>query len=222
MYLRFLASVGLCRPGLDLAVPTVAHWRLSALPRYLVEDDIQRIVDSCDLETDTGVRDHAILLLLARLGLRGGDIVNLRLDDIDSHSAQLLLRGKSRREVRLPLPQDAGDALLEYLVRIRPPTPVDQVFLRMNAPWRPFATSATVCSIVGFALYRAGIDKPPSKGANLLRHSVATSMLRGGATLDAIGTVLRHRSSQTTAHYAKVDVVLLRQIAQPWPGGASC
>jgi integrase/recombinase XerD len=222
MYLRFLASVSLCRPGLDLAVPTVAHWRLSALPRYLVEDDIERIVDSCDLETDTGVRDHAILLLLARLGLRGGDIVNLRLDDIDWRSAQLQLRGKSRREVRLPLPQDAGDALLEYLVRVRPPTPVDQVFLCMNAPWRPFATSATVCSIVGFALCRAGIGEPPSKGANLLRHYVATSMLRGGATLDAIGTVLRHRSSQTTAHYAKVDVVLLREIAQPWPRGVSC
>ncbi|MEZ2312005.1 tyrosine-type recombinase/integrase [Paraburkholderia sp. RCC_158] len=222
MYLRFLASVNLCRPGLDLAVPTVAQWRLSALPRYLVEDDIERIVNSCDLETDTGVRDHAILLLLARLGLRGGDIVNLRLDDIDWRSGQIQIRGKSRREVRLPLPQDAGDALLEYLVRVRPSTPVGQVFLCMNAPWRPFATSATVCSIVGFALCRAGIWKPPSKGANLLRHSVATSMLRGGATLDAIGTVLRHRSSQTTAHYAKVDVVKLRGIAQPWPGGVSC
>lgn len=222
MYLRFLASVGLCRPGLDLAVPTVAHWRLSALPKYLVQADIERIVDSCDLETDTGVRDHAILLLLARLGLRGGDIVNLRLADIDWRSAELRLRGKSRREVLLPLPQDAGDALLEYLVRVRPPTPVDHVFLCMNAPWRPFATSATVCSIVGFALSRAGIARPPSKGANLLRHSFATSMLRGGATLDAIGTVLRHRSSETTAHYAKVDIALLREIVQPWPGGVSC
>ncbi|MNS72592.1 Tyrosine recombinase XerD [compost metagenome] len=187
-----------------------------------MEEDIERIVNSCDLDTDTGVRDHAILLLLARLGLRGGDIVNLCLDDIDWRSAELQLRGKSRRDVRLPLPQDAGDALLEYLVRVRPPAPVDQVFLCMNAPWRPFSNSATVCSIVGFALYRAGIGKPPSKGANLLRHSLATSMLRGGATLDAIGTVLRHRSSETTAHYAKVDMVLLRGIVQPWPGGVSC
>ncbi|WP_244797713.1 MULTISPECIES: tyrosine-type recombinase/integrase [Caballeronia] len=222
IYLRFVASVGLCRPGLDLTVPTVAHWRLSALPTYLAQADIERIVNSCDLETDTGVRNHAILLLLARLGLRGGEIVALCLEDIDWRSAELRLIGKSRREVRLRLPQDAGDALLKYLASIRPPAPVDRVFLCMNAPWRPFATSATVCSIVGVALSRAGIARPPSKGANLLRHAIATSMLRGGAKLDAIGTVLRHRSPETTAHYAKVDLALLREIAQPWQGGVSC
>lgn len=222
MYLRFLASVGRCRPGLDQAVPTVAHWRLSALPKYLAAGDVERVVNSCDVRTNTGVRDHAILLLLARLGLRGGDIVNLRLCDIDWCAAELRLGGKGRREVRLPLPQDVGDTLLEYLERARPPTSVDRVFLCMGAPSRPFATSSSVCAVVSSALCRAGICNAPSKGANLLRHSVATSMLRGGATLDAIGTVLRHRSFERTAHYAKVDTASLREIAQPWPGGASC
>lgn len=222
MYLRFLASVGRCRPGLDLAVPTVAHWRLSALPKYLAASDVECIVSSCDLRTNAGVRDHAILLLLARLGLRGGDIVNLRLCDIDWRAAEIQLSGKGRREVRLPLPQDVGDALLEYLARARPPTSVDRVFLCIDAPWRPFATSSSVCAVVSSALCRASVCNAPSKGANLLRHSVATSMLRGGATLDAIGTVLRHRSFETTAHYAKVDTASLREIAQPWPRGASC
>jgi len=148
--------------------------------------------------------------------------VNLRLCDIDWRAAEIQLSGKGRREVRLPLPQDVGDALLEYLARARPPTSVDRVFLCMDAPWRPFATSSSVCTVVSSALCRASICNAPSKGANLLRHSVATAMLRGGATLDAIGTVLRHRSFETTAHYAKVDTASLREIAQPWPRGASC
>ena len=222
MYLRFLASKGQCRPGLDKAVPPVANWRLSALPRYLMADDVERLIASCDTSKPHGVRDRAILLLLARLGLRAGDIFAMRIDDIDWHEATLRVRGKGRREVRLPLPQDAGDALLAYLEEVRPRVNSVRVFLCANAPIRPLATSSGVSDIVRLALRRAGIANPPSRGANLLRHSAATMMLRAGATLDAISTVLRHRSSDTTAHYAKVDIAMLRQVAQPWPEGAPC
>jgi integrase len=221
-YLRFLSARGECRPGLDHAVPTFAEWRLSALPRYLATTDVERVVGSCDLARPQGVRDRAILLLLARLGLRGGDICAMRVDDIDWSNGTLRVRGKSRRETRLPLPQDAGDALLEYLQNCRPRTPSDRVFLRLSAPHRPWVRSSAVSQIVDRALARAGIDNPPTRGANLLRHSAATSMLRAGASMDAVGSVLRHRSPNTTAHYAKVDVLMLSQIAQPWLGGASC
>ena len=221
-YLRFLAAKGLCHSCLVQAVPKVAQWKLSALPRYLVADDVERVLASCDLNTLLGVRDHAILLLLARLGLRGGDIVTLSLNDIDWQEGTLRVRGKGRREFRLPLPQDVGDALLVYLETWRPQVAIGRAFLCVNAPYRPFATSTSVSNIVRFALCRAGIVNPPSRGAHLLRHSAATSMLRAGATLDAIATVLRHRSSDTTAHYAKVDIVMLRQVAQPWPEDAPC
>jgi site-specific recombinase XerD len=132
----------------------------------------------------------------------------------------LRVRGKGRREVRLPLPQDAGDALLDYLRQGRPGVDDDRIFLRSSAPYRPFAGPCAISDVVRLAVKRAGIADPPSRGTNLLRHSAA--MLRAGATLDAIGTVLRHRSTDTTAHYAKVDVTMLQQIAQPWPGDASC
>jgi integrase/recombinase XerD len=221
-YLRFLAAHGVCRPWLDRAVPTVPQWRLSALPRYLSAVEIERLVASCDLTKTHGIRDKAILLLLSRLGLRAGDILGMRLADIAWNEGTLRVRGKGRREVRLPLPQDAGDALLDYLERARPRVEEDRIFLRSSAPHRPFANPCAISDVVRLALKRAGITDPPSRGANLLRHSAATAMLRAGATLDAIGSVLRHRSADTTAHYAKVDVAMLRQIVQPWPGGASC
>jgi site-specific recombinase XerD len=219
-FLRFLAANGMAGPGLDQAVPTIPQWRLSALPRYIGVPEIERLIASCDLSMPHGVRDRAVLLLLARLGLRAGDILTMRVDDIEWEQATLRVRGKARREIRLPLPQDAGDALLAYLERARPPAVCDQVFLRSPAPYRPFSGSSVVSGIVRLALTRAGIDSAPSKGANLLRHSAATAMLRGGATLDMVGTVLRHRSPDTTAHYAKVDITALQQIAQPWPGDA--
>ncbi len=221
-YLRFLVARGECRPWLDQAVPGFANWRLSALPRYLPAADVERLIESCDLARPYGIRDRAILLLLARLGLRAGDICAMRLDDIDWAEGTLRVRGKGRRETRLPLPQDAGDALLDYLTDCRPAVSVDQVFLRLQAPYRPWVRSSAVSVIVGSALVRAGITNPPSKGTNLLRHSAATSMLRAGATLDAVGSVLRHRSPDTTAHYAKVDILMLNPIAQPWLGETSC
>jgi len=221
-YLRFLAANGACRPGLDRAVPAVPQWPLSALPRYLAVADVERLIASCDLSKSHGIRDKAILLLLARLGLRAGDILGMRLDDIGWNEGTLRVRGKGRQEVQLPLPQDAGDALLDYLEKARPVVDYDRIFLRSSAPYRPFAAPCAISDVVRLALTRARITDPPSRGGNLLRHSTATAMLRGGATLDAIGSVLRHRSPNTTAHYAKVDVAMLLRIAQPWPGDVSC
>ncbi|WP_247877678.1 tyrosine-type recombinase/integrase [Brucella pituitosa] len=221
-YLRYLAGAGLCRPNLDHAIPPVLQWRLSSLPRYLAAADVERVIASCDRLAKGRLRDRAVLLLLARLGLRAGDVAGLRLDDIEWTSGMLRLSGKARRQVRLPLPQDVGDALLAYIEQERPCVPQEAVFLTMIAPYRSFAHSGHVSTIVALALKRAGISDSPSSGACLLRHSAATSMLRSGATLEAIGAVLRHRSLDMTAHYAKVDVAMLEQVAQPWPGELPC
>lgn len=221
-YLRFLSGAGLCRPNLDHAIPPVVQWRLSSLPRYLAAADVERVVASCDQLTRGRLRDRAILLLLARLGLRAGDVAGLRLSDLDWTSGMLCLSGKARRQVRLPLPQDVGDALLAYIEQERPRVDQEAVFLMMVAPYRSFSQSSHVSTIVALALKRAGISDAPSTGASLLRHSAATSMLRSGATLEAVGTVLRHRSLDMTAHYAKVDIAMLEQITQPWPGELAC
>ena len=221
-YLRFLGASGVCRSELADAVPTIPQWRLSAMPRYLPADDIERMIAACNICKAHGVRDRAILLLLSRLGLRAGDVLGLRLDDFCWAEGTIRVSGKGRREVCLPLPQDAGDAVLEYICRARPASDSDVVFVRSAAPYRSFAGSSSISVLVRRALTRAGIQNPPSHGANLLRHSAATSMLRAGATLDTIGTVLRHQSATTTAHYAKVDIPMLLQVAQPWPGEAPC
>ena len=217
IYLRFLATSGSCQPGLEHTLPTVAEWKLSSLPRYLNAEQVSRLIESCRRDGPQGLRDRAIVLLLLRLGLRAGDIASMRPTDLDWQEATLLVRGKGRRDVRLPLPQDAGDAVLDYIEHARPQVAIDRVFLCLKAPVRPFESGMIVSDIVRAALRRAGIENPPSHGANLLRHSTATMMLRAGATLDEIGTVLRHKSPDTTAHYAKVDIAALQQIAQPWP-----
>ena len=217
VYLRFLAASGACQPGLDHALPTVAEWKLSSLRRYLDAGQAGKLIDSCSRNGPQGLRDRAIVLLLIRLGLRAGDIAGLRPGDIDWQDASLLVRGKGRRDVRLPLPQDAGDAVLDYIEHARPPAAIDRVFLCAKAPFRPLRSGMIISGIIRAALCRAGISSPPSHGANLLRHTAATMMLRAGATLDEIGTVLRHKSPDTTAHYAKVDIAALQQVAQPWP-----
>jgi integrase len=217
-YLKFLIARGECKPWLDQAIPTFAHWRLSSLPRYLTDLEIEQLITACKTDTLYGIRDKAVLLLLARLGLRGGDIMSMRLSDIEWDQGTLRVSGKGHREVRLPLPQDAGDALLAYLDQVRPTTDSDRVFVRLSAPFVPFVRSCSISAIVQRGLEHAGILNPPSRGAHLLRHSAATSLLRAGASLQAVGAVLRHQSPNTTAHYAKVDVNMLSQIAQPWPG----
>jgi len=219
-FLRFLIANGTCRTGLDGAVPTIAMWRLSALPRYLPAADVNRIVAACVPSTPVGLRDRAVVLLLARLALRAGDIRALRLGDLDWQQSSVCVAGKSRTHVRLPLTQEVGDALVDYLRRGRPPADTDRVFVRMVAPWGPLAI-ASVSALVARAIARAGVTAP-CRGAHVLRHSAATEMLRQGATLDQIGAVLRHRYMDTTAHYAKVDVSRLRAIALPWPEVMPC
>jgi site-specific recombinase XerD len=215
-FLRYLAVKGRCRAGLADVVPGYAHWRLADLPRYLAAEQVNRLIAACDGEAVERRRDRAILLLLARLGLRAGDVAQLRLDEIEWATGSLRVSGKSRYEVRLPLPQDVGDAIAAYLAR-RPSTcPSDHVFLRNIAPFRPFLNGDGVSSLVRRLMQQVGIVAPV-KGAHVLRHTAATEMLRHGGPLEKIGLVLRHRGVDTTARYAKADVALLKQIAQPWP-----
>jgi site-specific recombinase XerD len=222
MFLRYLAAEGRCASGLEGAIPVVAHWRLSSLPRYLSDQDVERLIASCDRASPVGKRDRAILLLLARLGLRAGDIVQMRLHDIDWKGAWIRVSGKGRRETRLPLSHDVGEALVTYLTRGRPQTDADAVFVRCRAPFRAFGSHCAISVIVDRAFNRAGVTRPSRGAAHLLRHSVATSMLRHGASLHQVAALLRHCSVTTTEIYAKVDVTTLRQIAQPWPEGQSC
>jgi integrase/recombinase XerD len=217
MFLRFLIAIGRCPPGLEHALPTIAHWRLAALPKYLPAETVEHVLATCDLATPRGVRDRAVLLLLARLGFRAGDVAALRWCDIDWHDGTLCVVGKSRRATRLPLPQDVGEAMLTYLEHQCPRVPYAQVFLTTIAPLRPKAVTA----IAARALHRAHVDSP-THGAHVLRHSAATHMLRQGASLPSIGAILRHVSVETTAHYAKVDVGLLQEVARPWPEVIPC
>ncbi|MCI2286108.1 tyrosine-type recombinase/integrase [Colwellia sp. MSW7] len=216
-YLRFLAVKGLCAPDLDRAVPAVANWSLSSIPKYIVAEEIEQVINSCDIKTPKGLRDRAIILLLSRIGLRAGDIVDMKLDHIDWHNGSVRLLGKMNREDCLPLPQDAGDAILDYIENARPPVKIAEIFLCINAPHRPFSSSAAVSSLVASAIKRSGIATPASCGAHLLRHSAATQMLRTGATLETVSSILRHRSLDMTAYYAKVDIPMLETIMQPWP-----
>ena len=169
-----------------------------------------------------GKRDRAILLLLARLGLRAGDIVQLRLQDIDWKGAWIHLSGKSRRQTRLPLNQEVGQAIVTYLEEGRPQSQSDVLFLRSRAPFRALASHAAVSVMVAQAMRRAGIEHAGRGAAHLLRHSVASSLLRHGASLQEIAVLLRHRAVETTQIYAKVDIAALKEIAQPWPEVPSC
>jgi site-specific recombinase XerD len=214
-FLRYLVVRGKCSPVLIDAVPSIAQWRLSSLPRHLPAKSVERLVAANDRRKPDGIRDRAMLLLLARLGLRPGEVVRLRLGDLDWHRGRIRIIGKGAKESWLPLPQDVGDAILEYLRRARPRFGKDHLFLRLVAPFRPL-DSASLSTRVSEAMRRAGVESH-SRGAHVLRHSLATTMLREGASLDAIGAVLRHRRIDTTAIYSKVDIDLLKRVAQPWP-----
>jgi len=205
---------------LAASVPSVADWRLSELPKFLEPEQVERLLEACNRTTPEGRRDHAVLLLLARLGLRAGEVVHMELDDIDWENGAIMVRGKSRREDRLPLPTDVGEALAAYLAEARPRCPSRTVFLRLRAPRQGFRSSVAVCDIVRRALARAGLH-PGRKGSHLLRHGLAVKMLRGGASLAEIGEILRHELPITTEIYAKVDVAALRALALPWQGGES-
>jgi site-specific recombinase XerD len=218
-FLRFLGATGRCLPGMEHTIPGFASWQLASVPRFLAAEDVERLIASCPADAG-GLRDKAVLLLLARLGLRAGEVAQLKFADIDWTHGQLTVSGKGRRQERLPLPQEVGIALLHYLRQSRPPLSAPVMFTSITAPVRPL-TRAAVTHIVRAALRRTGI-KAPINGAHLLRHSAATAMLRQGASLAGIGAVLRHRSPRTTVHYAKVDFELLSEVAQPWPAVPPC
>lgn len=220
MYLRFLSLKGACPADLVKAIVSPRRWRLSTLPRYISMEEVERVIASCDAATAVGVRDRAVLLLLARLGLRSGDVSKLLLSDIDWRNAQVSVSGKSKRPATLPLPQDVGDALLEYIRTVRPRVDSGHVFVRLMAPFTPFSSSSAVSLIVRRALARAGVETAGSRGGHLFRHSLATHMLRTGVSLDTIGALLRHESVETTRIYAKTDVRMLQEVSQPWLGGA--
>lgn len=215
VFLRFLVASGRCDDALVGAVPSVASWKLSSVPRHLPPADVERVIASCDLTTPDGLRDRAVLLLLARLGLRAGDVAGLSLDAFDWKEARLHVVGKGRREDWLPLPQDVGDAVLAYLKSARPRVRSEAVFFTLLAPIVPISRWV-VSMLVGRAIRRAGVSSP-SHGAHVLRHSAAVRMLRAGSSLSEIGALLRHASIETTFHYAKVDRDLLLELAVPWP-----
>ena len=217
--LQFARYRGFIKADLRDSVPAVASWSMASLPNALSADEVRRLLSGCERGTAVGRRNWAIVLLLARLGLRAGEAVGLTLDDLDWEAGELCIRSAGTHTDRLPIPQDVGAALADYLRHVRPVCASRRVFVRMRAPYRGFASSAAISSLVRRALGRAGLD-PAHKGAHLLRHTVATQMLRQGASLAEIGELLRHRSQQTTMIYAKVDLDLLRPLALPWPGGA--
>lgn len=213
--LRFLHLRGHIGSALVGAVPAAANWKLAGLPKHLTADQLRALLGSCDLETAVGRRDKAIMMLLARLGLRAGEAAALRLEDIDWRRAEIAVRGKGNRHERLPLPADVGEAIVAYLCTDRPAAATGlEVFAGIRAPHRAL-TRGAVTQLVARAARRCGL---PTIYAHRLRHTAATGMLAAGASLEEVGQVLRHRHALTTAIYAKVDDERLRMLARPWPG----
>jgi site-specific recombinase XerD len=219
-FFRFLFQKGELQADLAASVPTVANWRLSTVPKYLVPQEVKRVLKACNRRTAVGRRDYAILLLLARLGLRAGEVVALQLEDVNWRAGEILVRGKGLLHDWMPLPLDVGQALASYVRRDRPRCQTRRVFVCTKAPRRGFANPSTLSTIVRRALTRADLH-PPLKGAHLLRHSLATSMLRSGAKMGEIAEILRHQALNTTEIYAKVDFEGLRSLAHPWPMGGA-
>ena len=215
-YARYRGDINI---DLAAAVRTIANWSMASIPRSLPPDQVELVLAHCNRQTAIGRRDYAILLLLARLGLRAGEVAALRLEDIDWQAGRLTVRGKGSQWSQLPLPAEVGEAIAAYLQDGRPRATSRFLFLRGRAPVVSFKSQQAVGSVVKHALARAGIDAP-HKGAHQFRHTLATQMLGQGSSLAEIGELLRHRSPQTTAIYAKVDFATLRTLALPWPGGA--
>ena len=217
-FLRYLQHRGEIQTDLAACIPSVPPYSVSTVPRFLPAGAVQRILLGCDRSTSRGRRDYAVLLLLARLGLRSGEIVTLDLNDIDWDTGQIAIQGKGGRCSRLPMLADVGEALADYLRQDRPPGSSRCLFLTQRAPVAGLSAHG-IRALVKRAMVRAGVDFP-RKGAHVFRHTLATGMLQRGASLDEIGEVLRHRSPNTTRVYAKVDLTALRKLAPCWPGGA--
>lgn len=216
-FLRYGRYRGDIVTDLDACVPTVANWSMAGIPKTILPSQVQSLLAGCDQQSAAGIRDYAMLVLISRLGLRASEVVELTLDDIDWTEGTIRIRGPAQRVDRLPLPADVGAALVGYLRHGRPACSTRNVFIRSRAPVRALLGPSAVSCMVRRALQRAGIDSP-TKGAHLLRHSLATQMLGRGASLGEIAEILRHRNPQTTMIYAKVDLVSLHALALPWPG----
>jgi site-specific recombinase XerD len=215
-FLRYARYRGYFKPDLAAAIPRVAGWSMTSIPKGIPPKDAQRVLASCDRRSAVGRRDYAMLLLLARLGLRAGEIASLTLDDIDWHAGTLTIHGKGSQESPLPLLEPIGKAIADYLKRGRPHCKSRRVFLRILAPIRGFKTEKPVSTAVGRAMQRAGIDSP-HRGSHQFRHALATHMLGRRSSLAEIGEILRHKDPDTTRIYAKVDITSLRVLAAPWP-----
>jgi integrase/recombinase XerD len=218
-FLRYLRHCGEIELDLAAAVPTVPNWSMTGIPRAIAPEHVQAVFAHCPRDTPVGRRDYAILMLLARLGLRSGEIVALTLDSIDWEAGSIAVAGKGDQATSLPLPVDVGEAIADYLCHGRPESSSRALFLRVCAPIRGLGAGQSVATIVGAAIRRAGIETR-HRGTHQFRHALATDMLRHGATLSEIGSVLRHRHAKTTGIYAKVDFASLRPLGLPWPGGA--
>ena len=219
-FLRYLHHKGLHPASLADCVPSIRRWKLATLPTYLSAAEVQKALDGCDRTTAMGRRDYAILMMLAKLGLRADEVATLTLDNIDWRAGELLVRAKGRQRVRMPMPPDVGAAVVAYLRDGRPRSSSRRLFVRTLAPHVGFASGTSITWIAKSALDRAGIEGCAHRGAHIFRHSLATELLRSGATLSEIGQVLGHQSHDTTRIYAKVDIAALRTLSLPWPGGA--
>lgn len=221
IFLRFLRWEGITQADLSRVVPRAPRWRLDSIPKHLPWKQVRSLLDSIDTSHPEGMRDRALLLLIAGLGLRNHDVRTLEPGHIDRRRGEIRLpRTKGRRERLLPLPQEIGAALADYLLHGRPPLNVPYVFIRHRAPQGPLKTSHSVGAIILRHLKHAGIDAP-SRGARLLRHSLATRMVNAGVPIKEIADVLGHASIDTTAIYTKVDTTSLADVALPFPGGES-
>ena len=220
VFLRYLHHKGLNRIPLAGCVPSIRQWKLAHLPTYLSAEQVQIVLDRCDRATAIGRRDYAILTMLAKLGLRANEVGTLTLDDIDWRSGEIRVHAKGRQQVVMPMPPEVGAAVAAYLRDGRPKSPCRRLFVRTLAPRVGFASSCGITMIAKTALERAGIQGFARQGAHLSRHSLATELLRSGATLSEIGQLLRHKSHDTTRIYAKVDIDALRTLSLPWPRGA--
>ncbi|WGF90953.1 tyrosine-type recombinase/integrase [Marinivivus vitaminiproducens] len=218
--LRFLHAEGQIGADLAAAIPSARGDRSAGLPSYLAPDQVEAVLVSCDRDTVAGRRDHAVLMLLARLGLRAAEVALLTLDDVDWRAGVLRVIGKGGRVAQMPLPSDVGEALAVYIRRDRPASASRTIFHRVETPCGPFTTSTPVILIARRALRRAGVRGSVRGASHVFRHSLATHLIRSGASLNEIGQVLRHQEPDTARIYAKVDVAGLRSLSLAWPGGA--
>ncbi len=217
---RYLHHQGLSPRALADCVPSMRRWKFASLPTFLPAAQVRRALDGCDRAIPMGRRDYAILMMLAKLGLRAGEVATLTLDDIDWRASEMLVRAKGRQRARMPIPPDVGAAIVAYLRNGRPKSSCRRLFIRAFAPHVGFASGCAITMIAKAALDRVGIKGCAHRGAHIFRHSLATELLRSGATLTEIGQLLRHESHDTTRIYAKVDIEVLRTLSLAWPGGA--